>query len=341
MRLMIVGSDRIYSIENFYLKYLREAGVEILLFPAQRFFYDYYQKGILNKLIFRAGLSGIFKRINQRFKKEVETFKPDAIWVFKGMELFPESLKWAKAGGVKLLNFNGDNPFLFSGKGSGNANVTKSISLYDLHLSYNTEVKKEMELRFGIPVAILPFGYDIENTLYAKCCEQEETMRVCFLGNPDEYRGKFLQELAEKGIPLDLYGNDWNKYVQHPSVKIFKPVYADECWMVLRKYRVQLNLMRPHNPTTHNMRSFELGGVGAIQLAPGTEDHRQYFKVGEEIFVYNDMDECLQQVKQIMAMDKDSVDSIRSNARNRSEQSGYSYKARAMQALEEIKKLVG
>ena len=340
MKLMIVGSDKIYSIENFYVKYLREAGVELLHFPAQRFFYDYYQQGILHKLIFRAGLSGILKSINQRFKKEVESFSPDAIWVFKGMELFPESLKWAKARGIKLLNFNGDNPFLFSGKGSGNVHVSKSIELYDLHLSYNREVKKQLVEGFGIRVAILPFGYDIDEGLYATCCAQEEIMRVCFLGNPDEYRGKFLQGLADKGIPLDLYGNDWNKYVQHPSVKIFKPIYADECWMVLRKYRVQLNLMRPHNPTTHNMRSFELGGVGAIQLAPGTEDHLQYFKAGEEIFIYNNMEECVQQINAIMALDKTAADSIRGNARNRSEESGYSYKARAMQALEEIRKLI-
>jgi spore maturation protein CgeB len=340
MKLMIVGSDKIYSIENFYVKYLREAGVEVNHFTAQRFFYDYYQQGLLNKLIFRAGLSGILKQINERFKKEVEQFKPDAIWVFKGMELFPGSLKWAKASGIKLLNFNGDNPFLFSGRGSGNAHVTNAIPLYDLHLTYNAAVKKEIESKFAIPTVILPFGYDMEEALYEKCCAQEEIMRVCFLGNPDEYRGKFLQQLADKGIALDLYGNDWKKFVRHPSVKIFEPIYADDCWMVLRRYRVQLNLMRPHNPDTHNMRSFELGGVGAIQLAPATTDHLHYFKPGEEIFIYHNLEDCVQQAGRILAMDKAAVDAVRENARKRSEQSGYSYKARSLQVLEEIKKLV-
>ena len=338
---MIVGSDRIYAIENFYVKYLRQAGVEVLHFPAQTYFYDYYQAGIFNKLMFRTGLSAINKKINRQFLEAVNTFKPAVIWVFKGMEIFTESLEKVKAMGVKLVNFNGDSPFLFSGKGSGNKNVTQSIGLYDLHLTYNSAVKKELENKFGIPAAILPFGFDISNDMYEACCREEEILRVCFLGNPDAYRGKFLQQLAERGVPLDLYGNNWEKFVQHPSVKIFKPVYADECWKILRRYRVQLNLMRPHNPDTHNMRTFELGGVGAIQLAPATEDHQHYFKTGEEIFIYSSLEDCLEQIKKILAMDKATADNIRINARRRSLQSGYSYKARSLEALEAIKKMLG
>ncbi len=337
---MIVGSDRIYAIENFYVKYLREAGVEVFHFPAQSYFYDYYQAGILNKLIFRAGLSGINKKINGQFLQAVNSFKPEVVWVFKGMELFAESLEKVKAMGVKLVNFNGDSPFIFSGKGSGNKNVTESVGLYDLHLTYNSAVKKQIEHTFTMPVSILPFGYNIDDELYETCCREKEILRVCFLGNPDTYRGAFLQQLAEQGVPLDLYGNNWKKFVQHPSVKIYAAVYADACWKVLRRYRVQLNLMRPHNPDTHNMRTFELGGVGAIQLAPATVDHQHYFTPDKELLIYKDPEDCVRQINQLLCMDKSSADTIRLNARNRSLQSGYSYKARSLQALVEIKKLL-
>ena len=338
---MIVGSDRIYAIENFYVKYLQQAGVEVFHFPAQSYFYDYYQAGILNKLIFRSGLSGIHKKINCQLLEAVNSFKPQVVWVFKGMEIFPESLKKIKTMGVKLVNFNGDSPFIFSGKGSGNKNVSESVGLYDLQLTYNSAVKKEIEDRFKMSVSILPFGYDIEEELYETCCNEKEILRVCFLGNPDEYRAAFLQQLAEKGVPLTLYGNNWKKFVQHPSVEIHAAVYADACWKVLRRYRVQLNLMRPHNPDTHNMRTFELGGVGAIQLAPATADHMHYFKPGEELFIYKDLDDCVKQINKILAMDKAAAGTIRVNARNRSLHSGYSYKARSQQALQDIKKLLG
>lgn len=313
--------------------------MEVSNFPAQRYFYDYYQQGILHKLVFRAGLSGILKKINGWFKSAVEKFKPDVIWVFKGMEIFPGSLRWAKNKGIKLVNFNGDSPFIFSGKGSGNAYVTDSISLYDLHLTYNRAVQKEMTDRYNIPTSILPFGYDIDEALYLDCCREDEVVKVCFLGNPDEYRGAFLQQLAEAGVKLDLYGNNWDKFVQHENVSSFAPVYADECWRTLRKYRVQLNLMRPHNPDTHNMRSFELGGVGAIQLAADTPDHRNYFTAGKEIFLFENMEECIHQINHLLSMDKKMADQIRMDTRNRSLESGYSYRDRSMQALQEINKL--
>src|SRR4051812_40634905 len=129
MRIFIVGSDKIYAIENYYEKYLKEMGADVFLFTAQNYFYEYYNRSIFNKILFRTSLSGIMRRIESLFKQQVNEFKPDIIWVFKGMELTPAALKWAKRKKIKLVNYNPDNPFIFSGRGSGNSNVTNSISL--------------------------------------------------------------------------------------------------------------------------------------------------------------------------------------------------------------------
>lgn len=336
MRIIIVGSDKVYAIENFYVKYLRQHGIEISHFTAQNYFYDYYQKNIVNKLIFRLGLSGILKSINKKFIREICEFNPDVVWIFKGMEIFPRSLKWANNRGIKLVNYNGDNPFLFSGKGSGNANVTNSIKLFHLHLTYNSHVKKRMEAEYKIPTQILPFGFDISDELFQQCSRQPEIIKACFLGNPDVFRGKFLDQLAQNGILLDVYGNDWNKFVSHPGIAIFPPVYGDEFWLTLSRYRVQLNLMRPHNPDTHNMRSFELPGVGGIQLAPKTEDHQNFFEPGKEIFLFQDLADCLIQIKKILSLPNEEAEQIRRNARARSQSSGYRYQDRALQVLQQI-----
>jgi len=339
MKILVVGSDKIYAIENFYVKYLREAGIDILHFSAQSIFYDYYQKGILNKLMFKSGLSTIHKKINEQFIHVVDEFKPEIVWVFKGMEIFPQSLRYAKAKNIKLVNYNPDSPFVFSGKGSGNVNVKRSIELYDLHLTYNSEVKKEMESVYKIPTAILPFGYDVSDTVFETSCGLEEVIKTCFLGNPDKDRAAFLDELAAQGVALDVYGNYWKKFLKHPGITIFDPVYGDEVWKVLRKYRVQLNLMRPHNPDTHNMRSFEVPGIGGIQLATETFDHKTYFQPGKEIFLYQNMEECVQQIKKILALTAKEADKIRQQARMRSIQSAYTYKDRTKQALVKMKML--
>ena len=338
MKLLIVGSDKVYAIENFYVKYLRELNVDVAHFSAQTIFYDFYQKHIFNKLIYKCGLSGIIKNINAHFRIVVEQFRPDIIWVFKGMEIYPESLEWAKAKGIILVNYNGDSPFIFSGKGSGNENVRNSVGLYDLFLTYNREDKKQMEAR-RIRSEILPFGFDLPDDLFDECEKIEEINRVCFLGNPDGLRGKFIMDLAQMGERIDIYGYNWKRYVSHSNIKICEPVYRGDFWRTLRMYRIQLNLMRPHNLTTHNMRTFEAAGVGGIQLAPATEDHKMYFKENEEIFLFKDLESCANKISQIKELQIHQLSMIRRNARQRCLADGYSYERRSVQALSFLKTL--
>jgi spore maturation protein CgeB len=337
MRLFLVGSDNEYAIENFYVKYLKEAGVEVLHFPAQTIFYLYYQQGLINKILFRVGLSTIFKKINDEFKARVHKFAPDIIWIFKGMEIFPESLKWARAQGIKLVNYNGDSPFVFSGRGSGNKNVTGSIGLYDLFLTYSFVDKEKMESQYNVKAKIIPFGFDIDEDLFKQCEQIEEVKKVCFIGNADSPRANFLTSLADNGIEIDIYGDGWNRFIKHRRITVYKAVKNDEFWRTLRKYRIQLNLMRPHNLTTHNMRTFEAAGVGAIQLAPATKDHQLYFKENKEIFLFKDVESCANKIAEIKDLSIQQANLIRRNVRQRSLAAGYSYKKRSAEALSFIK----
>jgi spore maturation protein CgeB len=336
---MVIGSDKVYAIENLYVKHIKKWDKDIAQFPAQSIFYDHYDAGIINKLLFKAGLSPIIRNINKLAKEQIEQFMPDVIWIFKGMEIFPETLRWAKSKGIKLANYNPDNPFIFSGKGSGNKNVTESIGLFDLHFTYNLEVKKEIEERYKIPVSWLPFGFEVEDELYNSYKDQEEILKVCFLGNPDKARAGFIQQMAESGLKIDIYGNFWNKFITHPNVTIFQPVYAAEFWKVLHKYRVQLNLMREHNLDSHNMRTFEVPGTSGILLAPATKEHLLFFEDNKEAFFYSDLKEAVIKAEHLLNMPKDKAKLIRASARNRSISSGYSYGDRAKFVFETLTNL--
>ncbi|MDP4148456.1 MAG: glycosyltransferase [Bacteroidota bacterium] len=336
MRLMIVGSEQVDAIENYYLKYLRQLGVDVLSFPAHMLFDQYYYHSLFNKLAFKFGFSRIYDRLNRQFREIATQYAPRVIWVFKGMEIFPETLAWAKERGIILVNYNPDNPFLFTGKGSGNSNIARSINLFDLHFTYNLEIRKRLEEEYHARTAILPFGFDIDPAVYRECISQDEVLRVCFLGNPDKQRVAFINELAAQGITLDLYGNHWNEWLQQPHVRCFDPVYGLDMWKVLRRYRVQLNLMRIHNQDSHNMRTFEVPAIGGIMLAPDTTEHRIYFTDKEEIFLYRDAADCAERCRYLLDLPRPDADRIRENARRRSLTSGYSYEARAKQFLEQI-----
>lgn len=339
MKILISGSDHVWSIERYYKKYFAKNGAEVQLFAAQNIFYDFYKRSLINKILFRVGLSRIHKHINEKFLQVVDTFRPDVILVVKGMELFPKTLLKIKEKNILLANLNTDSPFIFSGKGSGNKNITDSIGLYDLHFTYDCSTEDTLHKVFNAVTETLPFGFEVSDSLVNNLKKETEILRLCFIGNADAERIKFLKELGNAGISLDVYGNGWKDLNNEKNISAHGPVYGDDFWKILYKYRVQLNLMRPHNPESHNMRSFEVPGVGGILLAPDTEDHKTYFEPGKEIFLYHDLNTCIKQIKYLLSLSKEDADKIRAAARKRSIESGYSYEGRAIQALNVFKKL--
>jgi spore maturation protein CgeB len=339
MKLLICGALSNYAIERFYLKYLRQLiRDEVEIFTPQNIFLDYYNHSFANKIIFRIGYQNIYHRINKLFIEKVAYFKPDIVFIFKGMEIFPETLLHLRNIGVRLVNYNPDNPFLFSGKGSGNENITNSIALYHLHFTYDPDILKQLQ-QFPVKTAILPFGFELSETDFQETSLQPEINEICFLGNPDKDRAKFIGEISVH-LPIVVYGNNWNKYVQSSSKISIKPaVYDLEFWKILRQYRVQLNLMRPHNPQSHNMRSFEVPGVGGIGLFPDTPDHRKYFEPGKEIMVYSDLQDCIEKCRLLLSLPGEEAENFRIQARNRSLSSGYRYADRAAEVLQHIEAL--
>ncbi len=341
MKLLVIGADSNYAIERFYLKYWSAHGKNITVefFPAQNIFYKYYNKNSLNKIIFKLGISAIYNKINKKLVRKIDVFQPDLIFIFKGMEVFPTSLLLAKEKGIKLINYNPDNPFIFSGRGSGNSNITKSIGLYDYHFTYSVDIKKQIDLQFNIPTSILPFGFDIDESVYNLALNKDEIHKVCFIGNPDEFRAKLIQSLANKGIEIDVFGYRWEKFVKHQNIKCFNTVSNNELWYTLRKYRIQLNIMRPHNLNAHNMRTFEIPGIGGIQLAPNTLDHQLFFEEGKEIFLYKNVEECVSKINYLLLLSTAKANEFRVFARAAAINNRHSYKDRAMQVMEVLEKL--
>ena len=338
MKILIVGANSNYAIERFYLKYLAEIpGVQVELFEAQNMFLSYYQKSLFTKIIFRLGYQNIYDKINSALSERIVTMEPEIIFVFKGMEIYPKTLRWAKSKGIKLVNYNPDNPFIFSGRGSGNSNISNSISLYDLHFTYNLEVKKIIEDKYNIPAYWLPFGFDIPEGLFESISDLKEIIKTSFVGNPDRNRVKFLYGLAEKGIAVDLYGNNWEKFLHHKNINIYHAVYGSEFWQMIRQYRVQLNPLRKHNLDSHGMRSFEIPAIGGIMLAPVTSEHIKFFKDGEESFFYMDPEDAVLKINDVLSLSQNEANKIRNNAREKSLSSGYSYKHRVNELYKILK----
>lgn len=324
-RILIIGSDHTAALEHIYLKHLLNLGNIVELYPIQDYFLSYYSRNYFNKIVFRLGLSSIYHKLNKAVKLFVTTYQPTHIIVFKGMELFPSSLLEWKKSNIKIINYNPDNPFIFSGRGSGNHNVTNCISLFDLYCSYDKGIVLQLKQK-GINAALIPFGFELSDQWYNQIVSIPEINRLCFIGNPDNERASFIKALLKEKIPIDIFGSGWEKYFpsSSPLINLYQSVYGIDFWKTLRTYTIQLNLMRVHNLDSHNMRSFDIPGVGGIMLAPNTPDHIQYFEVGKEIFVFDTITDCINKIKFLLELTINQRNGIRAAAYLKSKNYTYS-----------------
>lgn len=303
-------------------------GIEVDVFDPSH----HFPLNLLNRFLLRTGSLLPYKAANRALLLAAGHFRPDIAWVFKGVEFMPETLLKLKQTGIKLANYNPDHPFIRTSVSHGGKNVETSVPLYDLHFCYSRELSKKIEQEYSIPAAWLPFGYELDEATSMRISQAEEICRIAFVGNPDHIRAGIIRRLVAAGLPVDVYGFGWQRFLSSGlNIRVFDAALGEEFWRKLRQYRVQLNIFRPHNTGSHNMRSFEIPAAGGIMLAPDSPEHRAFFSHGKEAFFYRDEAEMVRYCRQLLSL-KDTS-GIREQARQRAHQSGYSYEHRARQVF--------
>jgi spore maturation protein CgeB len=330
--ILILGSNHPAALELIYSSELAKLGIRNKILGIQNLFLAYYNKSLLNKIQYRLGISKIESTIQNTIKEQVLEFKPKTVLVFKGMEIQPKTLQWIKSKGIKVVNYNPDSPFIFSGRGSGNKNVTNSLSLFDCYITYDKTINEQLG-NSSVQSAIIPFGFDNSGFNYKNLEEKDEVLKLCFLGNADKFRIDILEQIARKGVKIDVYGENWSSIKLHENINTFGPKYGAEFWHTLQKYAIQLNLLRPHNLYSHNMRSFDVPGSGGIMLAPRTPDHLTYFTESSEVFLFSDINEAIRQIQFIIQLSFSERQKIRKSARLKALES-HTYTHRTLQLVE-------
>lgn len=284
-----------------------------------------------HRIVRRFAPSHAYSQANCHLLREVEKLNPDVLWIFKGMEIYPETLRILRERGITLVNYNADHPFNYFSSGSGNNNVRTAIPEYHLHLTYSRRIARDFRERYpSLRVAVIPFGHAVSAEVYDHIRDEQEVLRACFLGNPDEHRRRNIERLAEAGVPTDVYGHRWDRFLKpSPLLRIHGQVVGNDMLRTLRRYRLQLNFFRPHNADSHNMRTFEVPACGGIMLAEDSVEHREFFECCREAFFFSNAGEMINQARELLAMSKTMADAVRTAARQRCIRSGYSYRDRA------------
>jgi spore maturation protein CgeB len=322
MRIVIVGSFNHWNaLEKHFEKHLTPLVDKISLYPFPDYVSNHYSKSLLHKALYRYKINTypVIKKLNYDLFNFVMKNRPDIVWVFKGINIIPEILLKIKNEGIKLVNYNPDHPFIRTFRSSGGNEIEDCVPIYDLHFCYSRDLAKEIKLRYdNVETTFLPFGYELStnqfNSLKEKANQEGYINRISFIGNPDnEFRYHLLSKIINNGIPIDVFGTGWNKYFgsKKQNLKIFDGVYNEEYWSTLMRYNVQLNIFRPHNVNSHNMRTFEIPAVGSIQVAPLSDEHQEFFEEGKSIFLYKSENEMIEKIGTILSMNSNVISDLR------------------------------
>ncbi|WP_339386213.1 CgeB family protein [Vibrio caribbeanicus] len=274
-------------------------------------------------------------RLNKRVLDAVENFKPDIVFIVKGNNIYPSTLKTIrKNDNIKLISWSQDDMYA---KHNRSIYYTKGIGYYDLVVTQKSYNVKEL-MNIGAKSVLF------QNKAYSKKWHKpysgaEQKTDVLFIGHAEKIRFEELSYLAENGIKIDVFGSGWNskEYKHHHNNLNITSAYleGEQYARAIASSKISLCFLRKVNRDLQTSRSIEIPACGGFMLAERTDEHKVLFEEGEEAVYFGDKVELLDKINYFLEHEGERL-TVAKNGRNRVLASDYSYDARIEHILETI-----
>lgn len=294
----------------------------------------YYR--VINKVIGPPDFSRVNMQIIQASRRE----KFDILWLDKGLEIKPETLRKVKEGSPQTT-IVGYSPDDTGSKHNQSKKFLAGLPYYDWYCTtktYNVQELKDL----GCPrVMFTGNAYDPDTHRPIELSVEEKQMfggPVGFIGGYEEQRAEFISFLAENGIPVSVWGNGWaeNGRLKNPNLTIKGPsIYGDDYARAICSFDICLGFLRKANRDLQTTRSMEIPACGAFMLAERTNEHMGLFEEGKEAEFFGTDEELLAKVKYYLEHEKERL-RIALAGRERCLKNGYSYRERLKEILVKI-----
>jgi spore maturation protein CgeB len=322
--ILIVGSFAKGALENQFIRGFMNLGLKVHKFDIvmQSLFFS---NNIIKKVGSKFYRPFFLQKKNSELVKCCSILKPDIILIFKGMNIYPETVKTLKTYTQIICNYNPDHPFLFFSNGSGNDFVKNSIPYYDIYISYSSNITEKLKSIYNKNAYCLPFGYDeTVQTSYVR----DVSDCFVFIGAWDKEREAFFNQLPK--LPIKIFGPAWDKS-KNNSYNYYqnRNLLENEYYSTSQSALGCINLLREQNivEDSHNMRTFEVPGIGGLLISQRTNEQLNFFEENKEAIYFSDVNELIDKIKAIKK-GLFNIEQIKKNALNRSVRSNYSYQCR-------------
>ncbi|MFH1066827.1 MAG: glycosyltransferase [bacterium] len=258
--------------------------------------------GIFNRL----GNVGLPWLVERGVLSQIGKAPFDLVWVDGGSLVGPSLLKKLSRQGGALVNYNLDDPF---GGRDGNAwrVYLKAVPFYDLLAVVREENVQEAKALGAKKVKRVFRSYDpVAHALRPLTAENQKrwASKVVFIGTWMPERGPFFRRLLELGVPLTLYGNDWEKAQEFEFLQRARKgagLWGDDYALAIQCAKVSLCLLSKGNRDLHTQRSLEIPALGGLLCAERTREHLALYEEGKEALFWETPEECAEVCRRAIA----------------------------------------
>lgn len=276
-RVVIVGASFSVGLGNSLATALRSAGHH-----AEELCVEWKPRWLAAAALRRPELAARFRRLFQRQVDVIaERGTADLVLVLKGAMLNSRSIDLLRSRfDSMVVCWNADSPFdgAISNHGGG---IRSTVSAYDAYITWADDVAERLS-SLAARTLVIPFAWD-PHMIYPSPGQGKAEGRIVFVGTATKQRSALLESLAPFR-PL-VFGCGWPKM---KGVEVCPPVRGEEFCGIAGEARWNINLLRPQNALSHNMRTFELVGAAGVQAAPLTSDHRRLLAGDSRTVLFGD-----------------------------------------------------
>lgn len=298
---LIVGSQWEGALELSYSRAFRRLGVRTVEhFDVERPTSSLWQNRFVNRLTKRMQ----YEMTGRRLYRYLQARKYEAIIVFKGMPLTSAWLKRCKtvSASATWINVNPDDPFNVTSRGATNENVSSSIPYYDIYFTWGKHLIPLIQQQGCSTAFFLPFGHDPDNHFPADTAVHNNGEYIAFVGTWDREREEILSELAD--FPLKIYGYGWNRIATRSPLRgkvRSHNIYGEELRQFISSAQASINILRPQNRGSHNMRTFEIPAMRGLMVTSYSEEQNDFFPDGRASLMFSDIAELRKKLKLVLA----------------------------------------
>jgi spore maturation protein CgeB len=265
-------------------------------------------KNFVGRLIYYGGAPLIETYLKKKIKPIIRNFNFDVTYVDNGELVGRRIINVLKNVSPLIINYNNDDPFGTRDKKKWRLYL-EAVPNYDLlAVVRQVNVNEAYALRARKVIQVFMAVDELDGPREITPQDRARLSHdVLFIGTWMPERGPFLQKLLKAGLPLAIYGNDWQKAPEWPilqSVWQGPAIYGDEYIKALQLAKVSLGLLSKGNRDSHTTRTFEIPYCGGLLCAERTWEHLQLYQEDVEAVFWGEVNECIDKCKLLLSNNK-------------------------------------